>query len=258
MNFTAQTQFPAGTNLDSFLPGDINQQPGITPTWGRHTLGTRMETRDGRVFRFCRMGAVAAAPGKLYQGSAPVANHLALTPTAGSAIGSTVVNVTPGATALTANQYAEGWIQIDTTPGQGLMYGVNSHLANAGSVALAINLDADDPINVALTTSSRVGLIANPYADVILVPTTRTGICIGVPLVPIAIGSYGWLQTWGPAAVLINGTPAVSAPVINGATTTGSVDVWTAAAQPTSQYIGDMMQVGVSTKYNAVFLRIAP
>lgn len=258
MNFTAQTQAPMGGNFDSFLPGDINQQPGITPTWGRFPLSNRFETRDGRVFRFCRMGAVAAAPGKLYQSSAPVANHLALTPTVASAVGSTQIIATLGATLATVNQYAEGWVQIDTTPGQGVSYGVNNHAAVASAGVITVNLNVDDAITVALTTSSRVGLIANPYADVILTPTTRTGICIGVPLAAIAIGSYGWLQTWGPAAVLINGTPAVSAPVINGATTTGSVDVWTAAAQPTSQYIGDMMQVGVSGKYNMVFLRIAP
>ena len=257
MNFTASTEVTQGSPFETFLPGDINQQPGITPTWGRHPLGTRFKTRDGRVFYFCRMGAVAGVPGKLYQSAAPVPNHLALTPAA-AAIGATAVTVAVGATAATANQYAEGWLQVDTTPGQGVMYGVNNHLANAGSANMIVNLNPDDAITVALTTSSRVGLIAHPYADVILVPTTRTGLCVGVPLVAIAAGSYGWLQTWGPCCVLINGTPAVTAPAINSATTTGALDVWTAAAQPTSQEVGDMMQVGVSTKYNAVFLKIAP
>ena len=48
----------------------------------------------------------------------------------------------------------------------------------------------------------------------------------------------------------------ITAPVMNGLTTAGSVDVWTAAAQPTSNLLGHMMQVGVSTKYNFVYLAI--
>jgi hypothetical protein len=67
---------------------------------------------------------------------------------------------------------------------------------------------------------------------------------------------YGWIQTWGPVSALINGTPAVTAPVINSATTAGALDVWTAAAQPTSSLVGEMMQVGVSGEANHVFLKI--
>lgn len=259
MNFTAEIQTPAGSMFDSFAAGDINFQPtGYSPGFGRHNLGQRAFSRDGRVFRFVRMGAVAAVPGTLYQSLAPVANHLALTPTAGSSIGATQVTATLGATAAAANLYAQGWLQVDTAPGPGIMYGVNNHLAVLSAGIITVNLNPDDPIQVALTTTSRVGLISNPYADVIQVPTARTGIVVGVPLVAIPIGYYGWVQTWGPCCLLINGTPAVTAPVINGGTTAGSADVWTAAAQPTTQKVGDMMQVGVSTKYNAVYLTIAP
>jgi hypothetical protein len=234
-------------------PVGSNPTTGIAA--GLHRLGTRMRTRDGRTFHFCRMGAVAGVAGSLYQASAPVANHLALTPSA-AAVGATAITLTLGATAATQNQYAEGWLQVDTTPGNGIMYGIDSHLAIALSTAGVINLAKDDAIQVALTTASRLGLIANPFADIIITPTTRTGLIVGVPLFAIPIGQYGWVQTWGPCPVLINGTPAVTAPVVNGATTAGTVDVWTAAAQPTATYVGDMMQVGVSTKNNAVYLRL--
>lgn len=232
---------------------------GTSPAnFGALRLGTRFETRDGRVFRWCRMGAVAGVPGSVYQSSAPVANHLAQTPAA-AAIGATAVTITTlGATAATQNQYGEGWMQVDTTPGQGQMYGIDSHLANAGSAALILNLCKDDAIQVALTTASRVGLIANPYADVIVNPTTNTGVTIGVPHALIGIGNYGWLQTWGPAAVLINGTPGVGIGVVISATTAGAVDVAAVAAEINTRQIGHMMQVGVSTKNNAVYLRIAP
>lgn len=234
--------------------------PGFNPTSGitasMHRLGTRISTRDGRGFRFARIGGVAAVAGSLYQASAPVAGNLAQTPAA-AAIGATQVVISTITTTVTANQYSEGWLQVDTTPGNGIMYGIDGHnAATGGSGACNVNLYADEAIQVALTTSSRVGLIANPYADIIVAPTTLTAVAVGVPLVAAAIGAYCWIQTWGPCPVLINGTPAVTAPVINSATTAGAVDVWTAAAQPTAQMVGHMMQVGVSTKNNAVFLTL--
>jgi hypothetical protein len=93
---------------------------------------------------------------------------------------------------------------------------------------------------------------------VIQCPTAKTGPVVGVAAYVIKASQFGWLQTWGPCSVLINGTPAVTAPVINGGTTAGSVDVWTTAAQATASYLGEMMQVGVSTKNNFVFLKIRP
>jgi hypothetical protein len=236
-------------------PSGFNPTTGIVAGPGR--LGWAVRTRDGRTFRFCRMGAVAGVAGSVYQASAPVANHLALTPSA-AAIGATGVSLTLGATAATQNQYAEGWLQVDTTPGNGIMYGVDSHLAISSSGTGTINLTKDDAIQVALTGSSRVGLIANPFADIIVCPTTVTNIPVGVPLFAIPIGQYGWVQTWGPCAVLINGTPAVGAAVVISGTTSGAVDVGTVAAELNTRHIGWMMQVGVSTKNNAVMLRLHP
>src|SRR5262252_3590607 len=154
-------------------------------------LGTRAQTRDGRVFRYCQMGAADGVAGDLYQSAAPIPNHLANTPPV-VALGATSFSYTPGATGGAANLYSEGYLQVDTTPGNGYIYKVLGHAAI-------------------------------------------------------------------PASVLINGTPAITAPVVNSATTTGSVDKWTtAAADVAVQPLGHMMQVGVSTKNNFVFLQLAP
>jgi hypothetical protein len=218
-----------------------------------HSLNARGYTQDGRRFRYAQIGAVDTVAGSLYQGAAPIANHLANTPPA-VAIGAKSFTYTPGATGGAANLYAEGYLQVDTTPGNGYMYQVSGHAAITSSTAFTLYLT--DSIQVALTTSSRVGLIHNPCKNVIVTPTTKTAMVVGVAPAVITTAKYGWLQTWGPAAALINGTPAVTAPVINSATTAGALDVWTAAAQPTSTLVGEMMQVGVSGKNNAVFLRL--
>jgi len=218
-----------------------------------HPLGTKAETKDGRTFRYGVAGASDTVAGSLYQSAAPVTAHLANTPPA-VAVGATSFSYTPGAATGAANLYAEGYLQVDTTPGNGYTYVVAGHDAIASSTAFTLYLK--DPIQVALTTSSRVGLMPNRYKNVIVAPTTLTANLAGVAPTVITAGQYGWIQTRGIASVLINGTPAITAPVINSATTAGAVDVWTAAAQPTAQLAGKTMQVGVSTKNNFVFAMI--
>jgi hypothetical protein len=225
-----------------------------------HRIGTRMVTRDGRVFRYAQVGAVDLVAGNVIQGPAITPNHLANTPPV-VPVGATSFTYTPGATLGTVNQYADGWLQVDTTPGNGVTYGIDSHLAFASATAFTLNLRPDDPITVALTAASRVGLIANPYRGVIQMPvTTATGSLVGVAPGVISAASFGWLQTWGVyAGVLINGTPALGSAVVGvSATTAGSVDIAAAATLITGQILGTMVQVGVSTKNNAVFLRITP
>lgn len=231
----------------------LGQDLFVSSATQKMPLGTRGRTKDGRVFIYGQAGASDTVAGTLYQGPAPIANHLANTPPA-VAIGATSFSYTPGATAGAANLYAEGFMQVDTTPGQGYTYSVSGHAAITASTAFTLYLN--DAIQVALTTSSRVGLIHNPYKNVIQIPTTSTGTVVGASTYILTATQYGWLQTWGPCSLLINGTPAVTAPAMNGATTAGSADVWTAAGQPTSTLIGNMMQVGVSTKYNFVYLRL--
>lgn len=219
----------------------------------KHPLGTYAETADGRGFRYAQVGATATVAGSLYQGAAPLANHLANTPPA-VAIGATSFSYTPGATAGAANLYAEGYLQVDTTPGNGYTYLVSGHAAIASATAFTLYLR--DAIQIALTASSRVGLLPNPYKNVIVAATTLTAKAVGVAPAVITAAYYGWLQTRGPCSVLINGTPAITAPLMNSATTAGALDVWTAAGQPTSNLVGHAMQVGVSTKNNFVFLTI--
>jgi hypothetical protein len=220
-----------------------------------HALGQRAETKDGRVFRFCQAGAADTVAGKVYQSAAPIPNHLANTPPA-VAVGATTFTYTPGNTAGAANLYAEGYLQVDTTPGEGYTYQISGHAAITGSTAFTLNLI--DPIQVALTTSSRVGLVHNHYKNVIINPTTATAAVAGVSPYIITATQYGWLQTWGPCSTLINGTPGVGIGVVISATTAGAVDVAAVGAEINVRIIGHMMQVGVSTKYNFVALKIMP
>lgn len=226
----------------------------------KHPLGTIAMDRFGRVFRYAQNAGVEVAPGKLYQNAAPIPDHLALTSVA-EAIGAggmdNPIVVTPAATGGAANLYAEGSLVVSDGLGKGYCYHVNGHAAITASTAFNLFLDPDDRVQVAFDSTTRYGLHHNAYKNLILVPTARTGLIVGVGVSACTALYYGWVQSRGIASVLINGTPAVTSPVANSATTTGAVDVWTtAAAAVTITPVGHMMQVGVSTKYNAVFLTI--
>lgn len=233
----------------------IGQDDFESSSTQKHRLGTRAISDDGRVFRYVRAGAVDLVAGNCIQSPAIVANHLANTPPA-VAIGEKSFTYTPGATLGTANQYADGFLQVDTTPGNGYTYSVSGHAAFASATAFTLNLK--DPIQVALTTSSRVGLIANPYNGVIQFPvTTATGTLVGVAGYIISATHYGWVQTWGIASVLTAGTPALGAMVMAPSAAAGATTVVVAAGSlVTAQIVGHMAQVGVDGKNNFTHLRI--
>lgn len=223
----------------------------------KHALGSIGQDRAGRTYRYVQAGAVDLVAGNVIQSPAIVPNHLANTPPA-VAVGDTSFTYTPGATLGTVNQYGGGVLQVDTTPGNGRMYGVKDHLAFASATAFTLNLEKDDPIQVALTTSSRVGLIQNPYKGVIQMPvTTATGILVGVAVSAITAAYYGWIQTKGLAAVLIAGTPALGATVMAPGAVAGAAQIIVAAGTLiVAQWVGQMAQIGVDTKNNACWLNI--
>lgn len=230
------------------------QDPFTSSTTQLHPLGTRAYTADGRRFRYAQIGGVDTVAGSLYQSAAPIPNHLANTPPA-VAIGAKSFTYTPGATGGAANLYGEGYLQVDTTPGNGYTYQVSGHAAITSATAFTLYLV--DAIQVALTTSSRVGLMHNPFKNIIVTPTTNTAAVQGWAPSVIATTAYGWLHVWGPVSALINGTPAITSPVVNSGTTAGAVDKWTtAAADVAVTPVGFMMQVGVSAKNNMVMARL--
>lgn len=218
-----------------------------------HPLGTIGRDNFGGIYRYSQMGAVDSVAGNVYQSAVQIANHLAQTPPV-VALGARTFQFTPGATAGAANLYAEGYLQVDTTPGNGYIYSVSGHPAIVSSTAFTLTLN--EQIQVALTASSRVGLIHNPWKNVLVVPTTQTAAAAGFAVCIITATQYGWLKTRGPVSALINGTPAANTLVTPSATTAGAVDVITTTNLVTNSVVGQMMQTGVSTKNNFVMATI--
>jgi hypothetical protein len=234
-------------------PVSIGSSDFYSDATQRQALGAPAWSIDGRMFKYALVGAVDLVAGNVIQGPAIVPNHLA-TVTPIVAVGATSFTFTPGNTLGTANQYAGGYLQVDTTPGNGYTYQVSGHAAFASATAFTLNLM--DPIQVALTASSTTGLIANPYRGVIQFPvTTATGSYVGVAPTIISATQYGWLQVGGVASVLISGTPAMGATVMTPSAVAGSAIILTTTNLVVAQIVGTMGQIGVDTKNNFVNLR---
>lgn len=210
-----------------------------------HPLGFLATDGFGRYFRYAKAGASALVVGNVIQAPAQITTHDQLTPAA-AAIGATQITVTLDATNdATENYYAGGLAIIDTTPGLGYSYPISGHPLIAASASGVFKLGL--PIQVALTTSSRVTLTPNRYRGVIQAPvTTLTGAVVGAAVYPIAASEFGWIGVSGTFGTLIAGTPAVGSIVTSPGTAAGAVV--TDPANAAVDVIGVMNVTGVDGK----------
>lgn len=173
------------------------------------SLEQRMELPDGSVYYLCSTGEAVGA-GKLCMQAAGVANHDMDLVTTAAAVGDKTITVTLGATAATLNQYAGGYIYVNSTAGVGHKYRIASNPAADSEGSLTVTLAENESVTVALTASSETGLMANAYSAVELWDVNDIdGPPVGIAATDIASGSYGWLLTKGYQPVLSGATVPV-------------------------------------------------
>lgn len=224
--------------------------PFVSSTVQEIGLGSKFYDQNGNAYRYAKIGGTASVAGKLYQAPAEITNHQDLVPAA-AAIGATSVTVTLGATAVTANQYAGGYLVVSITPGEGYKYLIASHPAADASATLVLTLE--DPIQVALTTSSNVDLVSNLYNGVIVNPTSASSCPVGVAVDVVAAGSYGWLQVEGPCPVLVDNSTVVVGTFISASNqAAGACEPFTGVQAP----IGVAVTGGATTDYATIKLSI--
>lgn len=231
--------------------GVIGENPFTTnddnPT---HDLGAVMAADGNRRFVYVLNGGTAMVRGSMYQAPAEDTADQDITPTA-TAIGATSITTSSTMT-VTANQYAGGFIVVTVTPGVGQVFKIKSHAAYTAAAATFV---LEDPVQVALTTTSRIDFVANPYNGVVITPATLTGVPVGVAVNTISAGNYGWLQTWGPAPVIADagGAITVDDALSTSNQTSGTVEVGV-AGQPN---IGYALSGIAANETGLAFLRIA-
>ena len=216
------------------------------------SIGSYMETADGRGFRYTKVGTTATIAGQVYQSKAldatndqPSGGHAV----AAAAIDATAVTTTATLT-VTANEFQGGYLAVVVTPGQGYTYKIASHLA---ATAAVVTMNLEDPIKIALTTASRVIWCQNPYNGVVIEPGTTTGRIVGVAPTIITAAYFGWLQPKGVASVLFTGTGAAGKVV---GSLTGGTSGSMAPAIAATNIGGEHMATGITTEYSLIYLRI--
>jgi hypothetical protein len=217
-------------------------------------LGALATTGDGRYFRYVLTGAVTQVPGKVYQGPAEDATNQSPAggiAVAAAAIGATQVTLTTSLT-LAANLLAGGYMSVVITPGQGYTYKVKGNTAVTAAANCVVTLE--DPILVALTTSSKVVFHKSPYDGVVVAPATLTAAPVGVSVYGVTNAQYGWIQTHGPVSCLVTGTFATAGLAV-GVLVGGTIGSLAPAIAGTP-VLGYTMGIGATTEYDLVFLTI--
>ena len=218
-----------------------------------HSVGSYAETNDGRGYRYGKFGAVASVAGKVYQGTALDATNLQ--PSGGlgvaaAAIGDTTITVSTSTT-IAANLLANGYLSVDVTPGQGYLYKIAGNTVTAGATGLVITLA--DPLQVALTTSSKVIVAQNTYSGMVIEPGTPTAAIAGVAHRVTTALYYGWIQTRGAASVLFTGIGVAGKAV---GSLSGGTSGSTAPAIAATNIIGYHMATGITGEYALVHLTL--
>ena len=225
----------------------------------KHELGARLVTEDGRAFRYARAGAVALGIGEIQQSalyggsSATVQTDIAVQ--ANAAIGVDAVSVTLDTDAATLNQYAGGYFCISDATGQGQMFRIIGNLvAGAGGTC---KVELDRGLSIAVTTSSKVQMMTDPYNLCVQAPvTTPTGLPLGIAPIAVDINYYCWLQTWGMCCCLIKTALTMGTNVLLDVAAAGSLGVDDGAL--INSKLGIAGLVTATTDSGLVFLTIAP
>ncbi len=220
--------------------------------------GTRWDLADGREIRLGQAGAATTvAAGVLYQTAAMIANHQNLAVTAFQAYSANgnvpaKVTATLGGTAVTANQYAGGYLVVNDAVGEGQTLRIASNTAQAnasGSVVITL----EDGPNTALTTASEVSLVPQSCTGIIINPTAATGELAGAGIYPIAASTFGWFATKGVWSVLNGDANLTAGSAISPSNATaGAVENGVIA----QGFVGRALLAGVDTEYRPVVLNI--
>ena len=243
-----------GSNPDSVIDPFASDTTSVTDSLGNDIpLGSVLYYGD-RVFRYGLAGGVALTAGKLVQTIVGTkADHQDLAPTAGVAAGEYEISVETAGTDLTLNQYAGGYLYVNDAAGEGQCLKIKSNPVHDHSEDPSVVITCHDALATAITTSSRVSLMSDPWSGLVVAPAAETGAVMGCPIIDMALSDYGWFQTYGPAAVLTVGTVVLGHNVVRSATVEGGV---APATSDILDIVGTCMLVDVTTDYSLIKLNI--
>jgi hypothetical protein len=113
----------------------------------------------------------------------------------------------------------------------------------------------DELVENVTAASDTAGAVTNPWLDIDNAPAVAVGMPVGVPLIDIPAGSWGWVQTWGPCAIHTTAGMTIGLTALYDFGEIGAVQSDSAALQ--EAIVGIPMNAGVGTYCAVVYLMIA-
>lgn len=218
-----------------------------------HPLGQEGTDEIGRQYRYGKAGGSITA-GQILCTPANVANHVGSRATNSAAIGDSEIQVTVGATAVTADQYQGGVIVINAGTGIGQQFKIKGNTAAAGSGTTTVYIEG--AVKVALASAdSKADLYPNKFNGLTASSTLLLRrVCAAVQA--FSNNEYGWFATRGVFGLLVEGSAVgLADPVIPSATTAGAVEGIGSAAV-TDQVVGYAIKAGVTTQVSGIDLNL--
>ena len=252
-------QYAAATGYGpaDFIVGKGGSQYGTANPWAESStqlfpLGT-MLVYGNNVYRYGLNGGSAITAGKLVAHQAQDSNHLNMTATAAVSAGETDISVETGGNDLTLNEYADGYLWVNDVNGEGQTMRVKSNPAHDHSSDPSVVITTYDPLVTALTTSSQLSLIHNPYSQVVVAPTAEAGAVVGATVIDTTADYYAWFTVAGPQALLTEGTLVLGHNCMRSDSTAGAVEP---SSGSTLVNIGQVMAVNATTEYSLVWMNL--
>ena len=224
-------------------------------------LGSELIYGD-RKFRYAQAGGVALTPGTLQQAKVAVgADHQDLTLTGAVSAGATSISIETAGTDLTLNQYAEGYLWVNDGTGEGQAFRIKSHPAHTHSSDATCVFTTYDPVVTALVASatSQVSIQENIYKATVIAPHAETGDVVGVAPRPVQASYYYWVQTSGPAAVLVAGTVVIGNVVVRALASVdgaAAIEVAGGSSLDVNPHVGRVIAAAANTEYALINLTI--
>ncbi len=230
---------------------DIYQQSTYVPS---EKLGQLASTSGGRVFALAKAGGNVTA-GQITEPVAVTANYATRTLTTAAAAGSTQVSVPLGTTA-TADSFIGFWFIVTDGTGKGQgSYQITGNTAATSGNSNTTVVTISGQLNVALDTTSVVGLYPNQESTVIQHTAVITLPTAGAPVIAITSGNYFWNQVQGMASILSDSAVVTkNAEGIPSDATAGAVEIRVDAT--VIQAVGYAPELTVSAKYSPFVLTL--
>ncbi len=232
------------------------QTPKEISATAKYPLGTKLEARDGRLWRYCKAGGTQLSAGLMGQSpaiDAKLENEVQTATTTN--IGDTTISVlvTTGS-GLTPANLAGGYLVVEDGTGEGHYYKINTASWSTEDTVLSVVLD--EPIQVATEATSELSLYPNPWSGIIVAPTTITGYCVGVTNRVVTADYYYWAQRKGPCGMVVDAGDTVVIGALGGLPGTNGTAGAIGVPAITTQIYGHIMGVAAGGETALVYLNL--